>query len=102
MLDPSIGQVGNNYNLVLNVEDCATGATLASAQAVATDKDQILAILGTVATSIRGKLGESLASIQKFNKPLADVTTPPRSAPGQYARLPGYRVRCGVGLDTCG
>jgi Flp pilus assembly protein TadD len=84
VLDPSIGQVGTQYNLVLNVENCATGETLGSAQAVANNKNQVLAALGTVATSIRGKLGESLASIRKFNKPLQDVTTPSLEALQAY------------------
>jgi serine/threonine protein kinase/tetratricopeptide (TPR) repeat protein len=84
VLDPSIGQVGSQYNLVLNVENCATGASLASAQAVAGSKDQVLAALGNVATTIRGKLGESLASIKKFNKPLQDVTTPSLEALKAY------------------
>ncbi|MDE3136280.1 MAG: protein kinase, partial [Acidobacteriota bacterium] len=76
VLSGSIAQIGSQYNLILNAENCATGALLASAQAVASDKNKVLDALGNVATSIRGKLGESLASIQKFNKPLADVTTP--------------------------
>ncbi len=84
VLDPSIGQIGSQYNLVLNVENCATGESLASAQAVASDKNHVLDALGTVATSIRGKLGESLASIQKFNKPLAEVTTPSLEALQAY------------------
>jgi serine/threonine protein kinase/tetratricopeptide (TPR) repeat protein len=84
VIDPSIGQIGSQYNLVLNAENCATGALLASAQAVAGDKNQVLSALGNVATSIRGKLGESLASIRKFNKPLADVTTPSLQALQAY------------------
>ncbi len=84
VLDPSIGQIGNQYNLVLNVENCATGESLASAQAVAGDKNHVLDALGNVATSIRGKLGESLVSIRKFNKPLADVTTPSLEALQAY------------------
>jgi serine/threonine protein kinase/tetratricopeptide (TPR) repeat protein len=84
VLDPSIGQIGSQYNLVLNVENCASGESLASAQAVAGDKNHVLEALGSVATSIRGKLGESLASIQKFNKPLADVTTPSLEALQAY------------------
>ncbi len=84
VLDPSIGQIGSQYNLVLNVENCTTGESLATAQAVASDKNHVLDALGSVATSIRGKLGESLASIQKFNKPLADVTTPSLEALQAY------------------
>jgi tetratricopeptide (TPR) repeat protein len=75
VLDPSIGQIGSQYNLVLNAVNCTTGDTLASAEAVAADKNHVLEGLGTLAASIRGKLGESLASIRQFNKPLEDVTT---------------------------
>jgi serine/threonine protein kinase/tetratricopeptide (TPR) repeat protein len=84
VLDGSIAQIGTQYNLVLNAENCATGATLASAEAVASDKNHVLDALGAVATSIRGKLGESLASIQKFDKPLAEVTTPSLEALQAY------------------
>jgi tRNA A-37 threonylcarbamoyl transferase component Bud32/tetratricopeptide (TPR) repeat protein len=84
VLNPSIGQVGSQYNLVLNAENCATGESLAGAQAVAGDKNHVLEALGAVATSIRGKLGESLASIQKFDKPLAEVTTPSLEALQAY------------------
>jgi Flp pilus assembly protein TadD len=84
VLNPSIGQIGSQYNLVLNAENCATGELLASAQSAASDKNHVLDALGTVATAIRGKLGESLASIQKFNKPLEDVTTPSLEALQAY------------------
>ena len=76
VLDGSIAQIGSQYNLVLNAENCSTGARLASAQAVAIDKDHVLGSVGSVASAIRAKLGESLASIQKFNSPLEEVTTP--------------------------
>jgi tetratricopeptide (TPR) repeat protein len=84
VLDGSIAQIGNQYNLILNAANCSTGDSLASAQAVAGDKDHVLEALGNVATAIRGKLGESLASIRKFNKPLADVTTPSLEALQAY------------------
>jgi eukaryotic-like serine/threonine-protein kinase len=85
VLNGSIAQIGSQYNLVLNAENCSTGALLASAHAVANDKNHVLEALGTVATSIRGKLGESLASIQKFNQPLEDVTTPSLEALKAYS-----------------
>jgi eukaryotic-like serine/threonine-protein kinase len=75
VLDGSIAQIGSQYNLVLNAENCSTGARLASAQAVASDKNHVLSALGSVASTIREKLGESLSSIQKFNSPLEEVTT---------------------------
>jgi tetratricopeptide (TPR) repeat protein len=85
VLTGSIAQIGSQYNLILNAENCATGESLASAQAVAADKNHVLAALGSVASSIRHKLGESLASIHKFDKPLADVTTPSLQALQAYS-----------------
>ncbi len=84
VLSGSIAQIGSQYNLILNAENCGTGALLTSAQAIASDKNKVLDALGSVATSIRAKLGESLASIRKFNKPLEDVTTPSLEALQAY------------------
>jgi serine/threonine protein kinase len=75
VLDGSIAQIGATYSLVLNAVNCATGETLATAQAEAADKNQVLGALGKVAGEIRGKLGESLGSIQKFNTPIEQATT---------------------------
>jgi len=75
VLDGSIAQIGTTYSLVLNAVNCASGETLATAQADATDKNQVLGALGKVAGEIRGKLGESLASVQKYNTPIEQATT---------------------------
>ncbi len=75
VLDGSIAQIGSTYNLVLNAVNCASGETLATATTEAPNKDQVLSALGKVAEEIRGKLGESLASIQKYNTPIAEATT---------------------------
>jgi len=75
VLDGSIAQIGSTYNLVLNAVNCATGEMLATAQAEASDKNQVLGALGKVASDIRGKLGESLGSIRKFNTPIEKATT---------------------------
>jgi len=75
VLEGSIAQIGNTYNLILNALNCASGETLASANAEAPDKDHVLGALGRAAEELRGKLGESLASIQKFNTPIEEATT---------------------------
>ena len=75
VLDGSIAQIGSTYNLILNAVNCSTGETLATASAEAQNKDAVLGALGKVAEQIRGKLGESLASIQKYNTPIAQATT---------------------------
>ena len=55
--------------------NCATGDTLASADTEAGDKAHVLDALGKVGISMREKLGESLASIQRFDTPLEQATT---------------------------
>ncbi len=75
MLAGSIAQVGDRYDLVLKAVNCETGDVLASTEAEAGDKNHVLDALGKVATSMREKLGESLATIQKFDTPLPQATT---------------------------
>jgi tetratricopeptide (TPR) repeat protein len=75
VLEGSIAQIGNTYNLILNALNCASGETLATANAEAPDKDHVLGALGNAAEDLRRKLGESLASIQKYNTPIQEATT---------------------------
>jgi eukaryotic-like serine/threonine-protein kinase len=75
VLEGSIAQIGNTYNLILNALNCASGETLATATAEAPDKDHVLGALGNATEDLRRKLGESLASIQKFNTPIEEATT---------------------------
>jgi serine/threonine protein kinase/tetratricopeptide (TPR) repeat protein len=74
-IDGSIAQIGNTYNLVLNAVNCATGENIATASTEAPDKDHVLGALGKATDEIRGKLGESLASIQKYSVPISEATT---------------------------
>ncbi|HXM10842.1 MAG TPA: winged helix-turn-helix domain-containing protein [Terriglobales bacterium] len=74
-LNGAIAQIGARYLLTLNAVNCSTGESLGSAEAEASNKDHVLDALGKLATQIRGKLGESLASVQKYDVPPADVTT---------------------------
>jgi DNA-binding winged helix-turn-helix (wHTH) protein/tetratricopeptide (TPR) repeat protein len=75
VLDGSIANLGGEYVIGLNARDCHTGRTLAQAQSTANEKSKVLSALGKVGTQIRGRLGESLASIQEYDAPLQDVTT---------------------------
>jgi eukaryotic-like serine/threonine-protein kinase len=76
VLDGSIAQIGSRYLLTLKAVNCTNGETLASTEAQASNKDHVLDALGKTASDIRGKLGESLGSVQKFDTPLAQATTP--------------------------
>jgi eukaryotic-like serine/threonine-protein kinase len=75
LLAGSIGAIGTNYVVTLDATNCATGASLALEQVEAKGKEDVLTALGTAATRLRRKLGESLNSIQQFDKPLPEVTT---------------------------
>jgi serine/threonine protein kinase/tetratricopeptide (TPR) repeat protein len=71
----SIASLGNQYVVALDAINAATGDTLSEVQGQADSKEQVLKTLDTATTQLRGKLGESMASIQKFDKPLEEATT---------------------------
>lgn len=89
-IEGSIARLGSHYVLGIKALDCRTGDELADEQVVANDKDHVLTALGRAATSLRKKLGESLSSVQKYDVPLEDVTTPSLDALDAYSR--GYRA----------
>ena len=74
-IDGSITTLGKSYVLTLQAIACQGGATLAREQVQADDKEHVLSALGTAATALRVRLGESRSSIQKLNRPLEAVTT---------------------------
>ena len=75
VLHGSIAEIGTQYLLTLTADNCATGDTLASAETKAADKNHVLDALSELGSQIRGKLGESLSTVQKFNTPLEQATT---------------------------
>jgi serine/threonine protein kinase/tetratricopeptide (TPR) repeat protein len=85
MLTGSIASLGSQYAITLSAVNASNGDTLAEAQAQAQSKEQVLTALGSAATQLRLKLGESLSSIQKFDMPLAQVTTSSLAALKAYS-----------------
>src|SRR5438270_7776922 len=75
MLTGSIASLGNEYVLTLAAVNASSGDNLAQEQAQAAKKEAVVNALGSAVRKIREKLGESLSSIQKFDKPLKEVTT---------------------------
>jgi serine/threonine protein kinase/tetratricopeptide (TPR) repeat protein len=71
----SIGSLGSEYVLGLKAENCQSGDTLAEEQVTAASKEKVLDTLGAAASKLRGELGESLATVQKFDVPLEQATT---------------------------
>src|ERR1700733_7764616 len=76
VLNGSIAEIGTQYLLTLKAANCASGESLASSEAQASDKNHVLDALGKTASEIRNKLGESLSTVQKFDTPLEQATTP--------------------------
>jgi tetratricopeptide (TPR) repeat protein len=71
----SIVGLGSQYVLGLKAVNCQSGETLAQEQVTAAAKESVLGVLGKAASQLRGELGESLATVQKFDVPLAEATT---------------------------
>jgi DNA-binding winged helix-turn-helix (wHTH) protein/tetratricopeptide (TPR) repeat protein len=85
-IDGAIASLGKSYVITLEAITCQEGATLAREQIQAEDKEHILNALGTAAATMRGKLGESLSSISKLNRPLERVTTASLEALQNYSK----------------
>ena len=85
MLSGSIATLGSQYVVALDATNCATGDSLAREQVTASTKEAVLSAVGKAASSLRGKLGESLASIQKFDTPVTEATTSSLEALKAYA-----------------
>ena len=85
VLDGSIAQIGNRYLLTMRATACSTGDSIANAEAEANDKNHVLDALGKVAGAIRAKLGESLASVQKYDVPPENVSTSSLEALHSYS-----------------
>ncbi len=91
MLTSSIARLGSHYALALQAVACQSGDTLASAQAEADSREHVLYALSGAGNQLRQKLGESLASVGKFDKPLEEATT--TSLDALQAFTQGSRVR---------
>ncbi|HEY0795939.1 MAG TPA: serine/threonine-protein kinase, partial [Acidisarcina sp.] len=76
VIEGSISQIGTQYTLILKAIACSTGDTAAATETTASDKSHVLGALGKAATEMRSKLGESLSTLQRYDTPLAEATTP--------------------------
>jgi tetratricopeptide (TPR) repeat protein len=104
LLSGSIASLGSQYVVALDATNCATGDSLAREQVTATSKEGVLSAVGKAASNIRGKFGESLASIQKFDTPVTEATTfslealkayaaadQTRNSTGEAEAIPGFQ-----------
>jgi eukaryotic-like serine/threonine-protein kinase len=83
-IEGSISSLGSQYVLNLKAVDCRNGDLLAQEQVTASGKEQVLSTLGDAATKLRGKMGESLSSVRKYNAAPENVTTPSLEALQAY------------------
>src|SRR5271170_974586 len=84
-IEGSISSLGSQYVVGLKAVNCRSGDVLANEQATASNKEQVLKALGEAAAKVRVKLGESLASVQKYDAPADNVTTPSLEALQAYS-----------------
>jgi serine/threonine protein kinase/Flp pilus assembly protein TadD len=89
-IEGAVSGASNQYVLDLKAVDCHTGDVLAEQKVKADGKAQVIKALGSAARAIRGKLGESLVSIQRFDAPAEDVTTASLEALQDYSL--GYKA----------
>jgi eukaryotic-like serine/threonine-protein kinase len=104
MLGGAISSLGSSYVVTLEATDCETGDSIARAQQEASSREKVLQAVGSAASSLRRKLGESLASIKKYDMPADNTTTSSlealkaftlghhaRAKEGDYASIPFLR-----------
>ncbi|MGC1420913.1 MAG: protein kinase [Terracidiphilus sp.] len=100
----SIANIGSKYLLGLNAANCQTGDSIAMQQVQVVKKEDVLDALDSLATTLRKQVGESLSTIDKYDTPIKEATTPSlealksyslgiktRSAQGDSAAIPHFK-----------
>ena len=95
LLAGSIASLGSHYAIGLKAVSCQTGDSLGSSEAEADSREKVLQALGKSVTTLRVKLGESLAMIQKFDKPLEEATTSSMEALKAYTEARSIQTEKG-------
>jgi serine/threonine protein kinase/tetratricopeptide (TPR) repeat protein len=98
VLEGSIASLGSQYVLGLRAKNCRTGDVLDEEQAQAARKEDVLNVLGQIASKFRTRVGEPLATVAKQNTPLAEATTPSLEALKAYSM--GYEVAFSTGYTA--
>jgi eukaryotic-like serine/threonine-protein kinase len=95
VLDGSIASLGSQYVLGLRAVNCRTGEVLAEEQAQAAKKEEVLNALSRIASRFRARVGESLRTVENYDAPLAEATTPSLEALKAYSA--GWKVLYSTG-----
>jgi eukaryotic-like serine/threonine-protein kinase len=91
----SIASLAPAYVITLEAQACQTGDTLAREQTQAMAKTDVLASVSSASARIREQLGESIGSIQRFNVPAHNATTPSLEALKAYSLGVDTRLKTG-------
>jgi len=93
MVRGSISRLGSAYAVLVDALNCETGSVIAGEQAQAASQEDVLQTVGRVASALRARLGESVPSIERFDVPVAQATTPSLDALKAYTLGLGQRAR---------
>jgi serine/threonine protein kinase len=93
MLTGSISSLGTHYVITLGAVNTQTGDSLGREQIEAGSKEQVLKSLDKVASRLRQKLGESVASVKQFATPLEQATTSSLDALKEYSLGEGEHLK---------
>jgi tetratricopeptide (TPR) repeat protein/tRNA A-37 threonylcarbamoyl transferase component Bud32 len=85
-LGGSIASLGSSYVITLRALDCVSGSTLAEQQVQASSKEQVIGALGSAASALRERLGESLSMVQRYDTRVEEATTPSLEALKAYSQ----------------
>ena len=97
LLVGSVASLGSRYVITLTAMNAESGETLASAHKEAPSRETVLQTLGAVSSEIRGRLGESLASMARFDAPPEQATTASLEALKAFSQATRRRFE---GLET--
>ena len=87
LIEGSIAALDSQYVIGLEALNCSTGEILDQEQVTAEGKERVLAALGTAASELRRKLGESAASLHTYDAPFDQaITTSSLEALQAYTR----------------
>src|SRR5262245_28674214 len=95
MIAGAVSQLGASYVISLDASNCRSGDTLEKSQVQASRKDDVLKALGSAVEQLRRGLGESLASIEKYDAPIQGATTASLAALKSYSLGMATRRRQG-------
>jgi DNA-binding winged helix-turn-helix (wHTH) protein len=98
VLEGSIAHLGSQYVLGLRAISCRTGDVLDEEQEQAAKKEDVLNALGQIASKFRTRMGESLATVEKYDTPLAEATTSSLEALRAYST--GWKVVAAQGEEA--